>query len=118
MQVTWIKCGDDGHWCSLEKLDLSSLGNTAGVYVIWHEGNPMQTVRVGQGDPIKDRLNEHQKDEEILAYNKIGTLRATCAAVSSNQRDGVEKYLVDILHPLMGERFPDRTPIAVNLPLD
>jgi len=30
--------------------------------------------------------------------------------------EGVEKYLADTLSPVVGERFPDRTPIKVNLP--
>jgi hypothetical protein len=30
--------------------------------------------------------------------------------------EGVEKYLADELDPNVGERFPDRTPISVNLP--
>jgi hypothetical protein len=29
---------------------------------------------------------------------------------------GVEKYLSDFYKPAIGERFPERTPIKVNLP--
>ena len=116
MQVTWIKCGGDGHWCSLEDLNLDGIGDTAGVYIIWHEGNPARVVRVGQGNPIKDRLSAHRSDKEILAYNKKGTLRVTWAAVPLAQRNGVEMYLADHWTPLVGDVFPDALPIAVNSP--
>lgn len=116
MQVTWIKCGDDGHWCSLEDLNLDGVGNVVGIYIIWHEGNPGHVVRVGQGK-IKDRLSAHRNDKEILAYEKKGTLRVTWAKVSSqSDRDGAERYLADTWNPPVGEAFPDVDPIAVNSP--
>jgi hypothetical protein len=116
MNVAWKTCGDDSHWCSLETLDLDSVGDAAGVYIIWHEGNPGKVVRIGQGAPIKDRLSTHRKDKKITAYNKQGTLRVTWASVPSYQRDGVERYLADKWSPLVGEAFPDAEPIAVNSP--
>jgi hypothetical protein len=116
MQVTWMKCGDDNHWCSLENLNLDNLGDTAGVYIIWHEGNPARVVRVGQGNPIKDRLSAHRNDMQILAYKAIGRLRVTWASVPYRERDGVEKYLADTWCPLVGDAFPDVDAIAVNSP--
>ena len=116
MNIVWKKCGDDGHWCALENLDLDSLGDIAGVYIIWHEGNPGRVVRVGQGAPIKARLSAHRNDQRVLAYNRMGKLRVTWASVPSNQRDGVERYLAETWHPLVGAAFPDVLPIAVNSP--
>lgn len=116
MQVKWHKCGDDGHWCSLKNLNLDSMSDDAGVYIIWHEGNPGKVVYVGQGNPISGRLSAHRNDSEILAYAKKGTLRVTWASVSSSQRDGVERHLADTWSPLIGDAFPDVDPIAVNSP--
>ena len=116
LNLTWKTCGDDGHWCSLEHLGLDSIGEVAGVYIIWHEGNPGRVVRLGQGDPIKDRLAAHRKDSEVLAYSRIGKLRVTWASVSSIYRDGVERHLADQLSPLIGDCFPNVVPIAVNYP--
>jgi hypothetical protein len=117
MIVTWNKCGDDGHWCSLENLDLNSIGDVVGVYIIWHEGNPARVVRVGQGNPIKNRLSAHRNDPAILSYAASGTLRVTWASVpSASQRDGVECYLAETWNPLVGDAFPDVLPIAVNSP--
>lgn len=114
LQVKWMKCGDDGHWCNLKTLNLDN-NTTKGVYIIWHEGNPGRVVRIGQGD-IADRLKVHRNDDEILGYEEFGTLRVTWAAVSAAQRDGVEVYLSDRYPPLVGDVFPDAESIAVNSP--
>lgn len=117
LQLKWKKCGDDNHWCSLKLLKLET-ANADGVYVIWHEGNedvPPRTVKVGQGD-VPDRLGKHRKDARITAYEKYGALRVTWAAVPAEQKDGVERYLADLLNPLVGDAYPDVEPIPVNSP--
>ena len=116
LNLAWTKCGDDNHWCSLENLDLASVGDSAGVYIIWHEGNPGRVVRLGQGDPIADRLGAHRLDKKTLAYRESGILRVTWASVPAAQRDGVERYLANTWPPLVGEAFPDVLSIAVNSP--
>lgn len=112
--LNWLKCGNDGHWCSLEQLDLTTV-NENGVYIIWYAGNPGRVVRIGQGD-ISARLSEHRNNAVILAYNKYGKLNVTWATVPSHQMDGVEKYLADTLNPLVGDAFPKASPIVVNSP--
>lgn len=114
LQLNWFKCGDDGHWCDLEALNLGTVSES-GVYIIWHEGSPGRVVRLGQGD-VADRLGAHRNDEEILAYKKFGKLRVTWATVPAAQRDGVERYLANGWPPLVGGAFPDAQPIAVNAP--
>ena len=113
LQLNWIKCGDDSHWCSLKLVNLDM--KTEGVYVIWHEGDPGVVVRIGQGD-IAARLGAHRNDPAILVYEKQGTVRVTWAAVSVSQRNGVEAFLAGRWTPLIGEMFPDADPLAVNLP--
>ena len=114
MNANWIKC-KAGNWCPLETLDLDSVGDVAGVYMIWHEGNPRRVVRIGQG-VIKDRLCAHRNDKDVLAYNKFGTLRVTWAAVPLLIRGGVERHLANAWSPLVGSAFPNVLPIAVNSP--
>jgi hypothetical protein len=114
LTVKWIKCGNDGHYCSLELLKLDTV-STTGVYVIWHEGQPGRVVRIGQGD-IAERLAAHRQDPEILAYRARGTLRVTWAAVPAHLMDAVELYLANEWHPLVGDAFPDAVPLAVNSP--
>lgn len=115
IEVSWARSGPVPRvWHALETLDLSRTNDIAGVYVIWHEGKPSRTVAVGQCSSIKQSLSTCKNDEGILAYNQFGTLRATWAAVPDAYRQGVEKYLVDLLTPLMGDASADVTPIAVN----
>jgi len=115
MNVEWIKCEGD-KWCGLNtvNLDHSHFDDLEGVYIIWHGGSNAATVRVGQG-VIRDRLAAHREDDDIQAYAHL-TLFATWASVAKQYRDGVEAYLADSLNPKVGERFPDRVPIEVNLP--
>jgi hypothetical protein len=72
-------------------------------------------VRIGCGE-IRERLHYHQEDPEVLAYSCFGTLRVTWAAVSPNQMEGVERYLVEHWKPLVEDRRLKVIPIAVNSP--
>lgn len=112
--VTWIRCADGKEWCPLETVNLTNV-NVNGVYVIWHEGSPARVVRIGQGD-IASRLASHRQDRDILAYGRYGKLRITWTSVPSHQLDGVERYLANAWPPLVGEAFPNVTPIPVNSP--
>lgn len=111
LTLTWGTCGDDDHWCDFLKLNLAAdlFKDLKGVYIIWIG---KQVVRLGSGI-IKDRIATHRKDKAITAYKN---LRVTWAKVNANQMEGVEKYLADTLKPAIGDAFPDRTPIPVNLP--
>jgi hypothetical protein len=64
---------------------------------------------------IADRLGAHRLDPAILAYRGHG-LRVTWVELPAPLVDGVECYLGNYLHPLVGDRFPECAPIAVNLP--
>lgn len=116
MNLLWTKYVN-GNYCELELVDLSEV-KTKGVYVIWHgtRGNAVKpaVVRVGQGD-IASRLTEHRNNMKILAYRSNG-LYVTWAEVPPRYLDGVERYLADTWRPLVGDAFPDVTPIAVNSP--
>jgi len=109
--VQWIKCVGNV-WCRLLDVDLSGIGDVAGVYAIW-DGRG-QWIRVGQG-VIRDRLSAHRGDPAILRF-RDNILYVSWASVAAGQRDGVEAYLAQQCNPLVGERFPNRMPIPVNLP--
>jgi hypothetical protein len=113
LALQWIKSRADT-WLNLQTMDLSTIGDTFGVYVIWHGGNPSQVVRVGQGD-IADRLSSHRGDRDVCAYAQH-TLFVTWASVPAHQVDGVERHLADRWSPLVGDAWPNCTPIAVNSP--
>ncbi len=115
LTLEWIKC-KGGNWCSLitVNLDHSHFDGLEGVYIIWHGGQNPTTVRVGQGI-IRDRLDQHKQDSEILAYRQY-KLYVAWARVVESQRDGVERFLGETLNPLVGTRLPNAMPIEVNLP--
>ncbi len=115
MEVQWNKCQDD-KWCPLNTVNLenSHFDGLEGVYIIWHGGATPATVRVGQG-AIKDRLSAHRNDPEVQAYEGL-VLYATWASVTAADRDGIEAFLAEQLDPKVGDRFPAREPIEVNLP--
>lgn len=110
MIIDWIKCGDA--WYSLHGVNLSSthFNNLEGVYIVWQAKGPV--VRVGQG-LIKDRIQSHREDEEINAFTN---LYVTWASVSTQSRDGIERYLAEVLNPKVGSNFPNIPSVAVNLP--
>jgi hypothetical protein len=103
-------------WCKLNSVNLphAHFDNMDGVYIIWHGGPKPATVRIGQGT-IRARLAEHRGDPAIQKFTDLG-LFVTWATVPSESRAGVENFLADRLKPIVGERFPDVVPIAVNLP--
>ncbi len=119
MKLNWIKCGDNpSMWCDFLNVNLAHdhFKNLQGVYVIWHGGQNPWTVKLGQGE-ISKRLLDHRADREILAFREYG-LMVSWAQSDSIYRDGAEAYLANILNPKVGERFPDRSFVQVNLPWD
>ena len=111
MQLAWQKCQGDV-WGPLLNLDLSHphFNNMEGVYIIWQANGPV--IRVGQGI-IQDRLYEHRNNTDITEYS---SLHVTWAPVGSLHRDGVERYLANILKPIVGDAFPNVAPTQVSLP--
>lgn len=110
MQLEWVSC-EGSVWCGLLRVNLDDahFKDLKGVYIIW---SGQRVVRLGSG-VIRDRLKDHRDNPEI---KKHPDLYVTWARVNANQMEGVEKYLADMLDPIVGERFPERTPIEVNLP--
>jgi hypothetical protein len=115
LTVNWAQ-PQFGYWYTLQT-DFSRVFIT-GVYVIWHAGQPGRYVKVGQAKQgnIGSRLSAHRIDSQILAHRRLGELYVTWTSLADHQVDGVERFLGDSLRPLIGDRFPDTIPIAVNLP--
>lgn len=114
MILDWVKCGRD--WCSFRGVDLSNshFDNLVGVYVIWYAGADAATVYVGQGD-IAERIRAHRIDSRFDAYSRR-ILHASWAQVGPTYRDGIERYLIDQLRPLISQVGPVAAPIGVNYP--
>jgi len=120
MQLSWITCQSNDEKtkapCTLNLISSASAywEKQFGVYIIWRTNGEEKVIKVGQGD-ILTRLTDHQSDDDIQAYEDDGLL-VTWAEVSPYDADGVENFLGNLLNPLVGSRFPDVTPIQVNLP--
>lgn len=111
MQILWQRCQGDV-WGPFMTVDLAHghFNSMEGVYIVWQKSGPV--IRVGQGI-IRDRLATHRSDKAITAYS---SLYVTWAPVDALYRDGVERYLANILKPVIGDAFPTVIPIPVSLP--
>ena len=117
LSLSWQRC-DSGQavvWCNLFDVNLQHphLENVEGVYIIW-QNQGGSVIRVGQGN-IRERLALHRADPRLRAYAAPGLL-VSWAQLPMLCRDGVERYLAEHLQPLVGSRWPDVQPIAVNIP--
>jgi hypothetical protein len=118
LAIDWIKRkhGDEEHWCDLYRVPVSHehFNDVAGVYVIWHNGrNPV--LRMGQGY-VRTEISTLKLDPRIRSIAADGPVFVSWAAVQRTRRDGVERYLIDMLGPQIVTDVPDMEPIEVNLP--
>lgn len=115
MNINWIKCAGD-QWCNFFNLNInhSHFDDLEGVYIIWHGAPNPAVIYVGQGN-IRDRILAHRDESVIIKYRGFG-LFVTWAAVPLTYRDGVELYLADRWHPLVGSQHPNAMPVVVNSP--
>jgi hypothetical protein len=104
----------DDRWWSFPRIAGSgALSGLRGVYcVIQRLPVGYRTIWVGQGS-IGDRLADHMRQPSISARPY---LLVTWAETDPAQTDGIQKYLIDALHPVEGETIPVVEPIEVNLP--
>lgn len=111
MHLDWFNCGSPPSWCRLDGLDLNDkyIKSCIGVYIIFSKE---KVIRLGSGE-LQSRLQEHRNNPEITRYSE---LRVTFAHVEMSKMKGVEKFLADHYNPIVGDRFPERIPIVVNLP--
>jgi hypothetical protein len=118
LAIDWIKAkqGDGQHWCDLYRIPVTHehFNDVAGVYVVWHNGH-QPVLRVGQGY-IRTELSTLKLDPRIRTIAADTLVFASWALVERDIRDGVERYLIDMLGPQILAENPDVAPIEVNLP--
>jgi hypothetical protein len=89
-----------------------------GIYVIWEMLDPtrhQRVTRVGQTRDLSQRIKQHRSTWGWGYRDR--DLRVTWARVEDSfARNRVEEFLAYKLHPRIGERFPRRGPLAVNVP--
>lgn len=116
LNVRWARCGEDRHWCNLLTLDLDSVKDKEGVYIIWNSKEDRNVVYVGQGN-LYDRLEAHKTNDEIINFSIKNYLFVTWAIMPEKRyRDGVERYLIENYKPFLNQKLPKTDPIKVNHP--
>ena len=117
--VQWNQGADArgmSEWWTLCFVDLSSIGPfESGVYIIWIDTDPQQTLLVGKGG-LSEKIREHRDDLNIIANENHGTLCVTWTELPESYQAGVEAFLFDSLNPLRGKRDSSAASIKVNLP--
>ena len=81
------------------------------------ESRRARVVYVGQRF-IENRIRQHRrKCSKVLRTVPDRNLRVTWARVDSQEdRNCIESFLAEYLHPVVGDRWPGAYPIQVNLP--
>jgi hypothetical protein len=113
VQVEWQKCDDGNGWCRLADVNLGSVGDGDGVYIIWTDHG--RVLYVGQGK-VRDRLRTHRTDPRIQQFSDGGLWVTWAFLADPATRDGVERHLADQFAPSVGEAHPRVFPLAVNHP--
>ena len=117
--VSWARPPRDG-WYGFEWANLRRLGTQQGIYILWYpetDKHSFQVAYVGQGI-IRARIQHHRGNWSRIRDRIIPKrLRLTWTVVPCRRcRDGIERYLVEVLQPEVGEVWPQALPIRVNLP--
>lgn len=122
-------------WSNVQKKNISKIGgwyyrrfinndkanilratkNVSGVYIIF-SGNlpsPSNTIYVGQGGDISDRLDGHLDNPVINSYPHLKVIWVEIPFKSA--KDGIERYWADRFKPKVGQRHPHVTPISITL---
>jgi hypothetical protein len=120
LNLAWMKfkAGTDEpeNWCDPLEVDLTHehFVDLEGVYVVWHhDQNPV--LLVGQGE-IRKAIRAMRDNRQLIDIARESKLFVTWADVPSSLRNGVERYLIEMLSPRNYLSMPSADPIEVNLP--
>src|SRR5947207_2298221 len=113
--VYWNRCVGDA-WGELFTVDLEDphFEGLEGVYMVWLGGAQPAAICVGAG-PIREKLKERRADPTVAQF-KDKPLLVTWAKVDPAARAGVERWLLESLHPRVVQPPAAVPPIEVNLP--
>ena len=88
-----------------EKLGLSG---QSGVIVVWHGGLRPKWIYVDKSRDIASDLDKYMDDDDIMSYDKRGGVFASWAMIRPEYQDGVVKYLLESMTPLIDHPNPPR----------
>ena len=116
----WVR-NRHGKYYRLVHLDTQAehLGETSGIYVIWHSGVAPRWVWVDRADNLGHAIDGIQDNDEVMFYEKHGGLYVTWAPVRSEYQPGVLRYLHEQMKPEITNpdvRHIDADPVPVYIP--
>ncbi len=108
----WVKCEDKKtkavQWCDFWELDLDSVGNVLGVYIVWGDSVVPYVIYVGKGE-IAERIEKHRRKKDFIRCKDDGEkMFVTWQEFPDKELRGREKYLANLLQPEIGERHPEK----------
>lgn len=115
LPIYWNRCKGDV-WGELYAVDLDDphFDELRGVYMVWLGGSKPAAMCAGSG-LIREKLAEAREAPEVAALREKSLL-VSWARVDGDAAKGVERWLIETLHPRAHGEVPDASPIAVNLP--
>ena len=118
--VSWIRSPKNQFYNFLN-LDPEEMGlkGASGVYVIWHGGLRPEWIYIGHTKNLAAALEAIRLNDEIMDYERHGSLFVTWSEIKQEFQAGVEQYLIKILKPLIPNPKPpdkDVPSIAVYPP--
>ena len=92
-----------GGWFRLMLVDPGNLDldGQGGVFVVWHLGVRPEWVHVGAATDLARAIEAARDNPEITQYESRGRLYVTWSPIVEAYRDGVVRYLTDLLRPVV-----------------
>jgi len=88
-----------------EKLGLSKV---SGIVVIWHGGIKPEWIYVDKSRDLARDLDTYVDDDEIMEYESRGGVFVSWAMVRPEYQDGVLKYLLQSMDPIIPHPSPPK----------
>lgn len=86
-----------------EKLGLSGV---SGIVALWHGGLKPQWIFVDKSRDLARDLDTFMDDDDIMGYDNRGGVFVSWAMVRPEYQDGVLKYLLESMNPLIDHPKP------------
>lgn len=121
--VGWVRSPKNQFYNFLN-LDPEEMGlkGASGVYVIWHGGLRPEWIYIGQAQDLARALEGIRDNDEVMDYQRHGSLFVTWSEIKPEFQAGVVKYLNQVIPPIVrdsvdpDEGEEDEPPIAVFPP--
>ncbi|MBL6932714.1 MAG: hypothetical protein ISR45_07165 [Rhodospirillales bacterium] len=84
------------------------LDGQSGIIVLWHGGLKPKWIYVDKSKNIASDLDAYMDNDEIMEYERRGGVFVSWALVRPEYQDGVLKYLLESMSPLVDHPNPPK----------